>query len=90
MHKHPKNVAGKYYVIYEYCLAHEVCTHCAPSNFTLDWDDEWAGAHVHKQPTTPEEEKLCEEAMDGCPIRAIRNDGEVNLSVTYWEDSMGS
>jgi ferredoxin len=27
-------------------------------------------------PTTPEEEALCEEAMEGCPVEAIGNNGE--------------
>lgn len=88
MHKHPKNAPGKYFVIYQFCLAHEVCTHCASSNFTIDCDDDWAGAHVYKQPTSPEEEQHCKEALEGCPVMAIRDDGETNLSITYWEDSM--
>jgi ferredoxin len=29
-----------------------------------------------KQPETPEEEALCKEAMEGCPVEAIGNDGE--------------
>jgi len=29
-----------------------------------------------KQPTTPEEEALCKEAMAGCPVEAIGNNGE--------------
>ena len=33
-------------------------------------------ANVFKQPTTPEEEALCKEAMEGCPVEAIGNDGE--------------
>ena len=28
-------------------------------------------AHVIKQPATPEEEKLCAEAIDKCPVGAI-------------------
>ena len=28
------------------------------------------------EPTTPEEEELCKEAMEGCPVEAIGNDGE--------------
>jgi len=29
-----------------------------------------------KQPTTPEEDALCKEAMEGCPVEAIGNNGE--------------
>jgi ferredoxin len=36
------------------------------------------GGHTYvlKQPETPEEEALCKEAMEGCPVEAIGNDGE--------------
>ena len=77
-------------MIYESCLVHEVCTHCAPSSFTVDWDDEWAGAHIHRQPATRKEEKQCKQAMEGCPTSAIRDDGETNLALRHWEGSMGS
>ena len=30
---------------------------------------------VYKQPETPEEEVLCKDAMDNCPVEAIGNDG---------------
>jgi ferredoxin len=30
-----------------------------------------------KQPSSPEEEALCREAMESCPVEAIGNDGEV-------------
>jgi len=33
-------------------------------------------SYVFKQPTTPEEEALCKEAMEGCPVEAIGNNGE--------------
>ncbi|MFY9987207.1 MAG: ferredoxin, partial [Chthoniobacterales bacterium] len=33
-------------------------------------------SYVFKQPTTPEEEALCKEAMGGCPVEAIGNNGE--------------
>jgi ferredoxin len=31
---------------------------------------------VHKQPTTEEEIALCMEALEGCPVEAIGNDGD--------------
>jgi ferredoxin len=31
-------------------------------------------AKVIKQPETPEEEKLCEQAIESCPVRAISNE----------------
>jgi len=30
---------------------------------------------VYKQPESPEEEALCKEAMEGCPVEAIGSDG---------------
>ena len=30
---------------------------------------------VYKQPESPDEEKLCKEAMEGCPVEAIGNNG---------------
>jgi ferredoxin len=32
-------------------------------------------AFVIKQPETPEEEELCIEAMEGCPVESIGSDG---------------
>ncbi len=31
---------------------------------------------VHQQPDTPEGEELCMEALEGCPVEAIGDDGE--------------
>ncbi|RME16273.1 MAG: ferredoxin, partial [Bdellovibrio sp.] len=31
-----------------------------------------------KQPSTPEEEEACQEAMEGCPVEAIGNDGDTD------------
>ncbi|NBP40939.1 MAG: ferredoxin, partial [Betaproteobacteria bacterium] len=30
---------------------------------------------VYHQPSSPEEEKLAKEAMEGCPVEAIGNNG---------------
>jgi ferredoxin len=38
--------------------------------------DDGGYSYVLKQPTTPEEEALCKEAMEGCPVEAIGNNGE--------------
>jgi ferredoxin len=34
------------------------------------------GSFIKKQPLTPEEIALCQEAMESCPVEAIGNDGE--------------
>lgn len=70
--KHPLNVIGKYYVDHENCLDHEFCIEVAPNNFKIDED---CYAYVFKQPQTPEEEAQCKEALEGCPVGAIRDDG---------------
>lgn len=71
--KYPENKPGKFYVDKE-CIACDACVLAAPENFGMDQDD--GHAFVKQQPTTPEEEGLCKEAMDGCPVEAIGNNGE--------------
>jgi MinD superfamily P-loop ATPase len=46
------------------------------SHMELGRSDDGGYSYVFKQPTTPEEEALCKEAMEGCPVEAIGNDGE--------------
>jgi ferredoxin len=38
--------------------------------------DDGGYSYVFKQPTTLEEEDLCRQAMEGCPVEAIGNNGE--------------
>ena len=66
--KHPQNVPGRFYVT-EDCLACESCQHFAPNNFR---DGEYGMSYVFKQPATPEELKQCREALDHCPLEAMR------------------
>ena len=37
-------------------------------------DDDGGHTYVHKQPENPDEETLCQEAMEGCPVEAIGSD----------------
>lgn len=67
------NKPGKIFVD-QSCIACDACVLTAPNNFQMH--DEDGHAYVAKQPTTPEEEELCKEAMEGCPVEAIGNDGE--------------
>ena len=71
--KYPENVEGRYYVDNE-CIACDACVMTAPDHFGMDEDD--GHAFVIKQPEGSDEEELCEEAMEGCPVEAIGNDGE--------------
>lgn len=71
--KYSDNVQGKFYVDSQ-CILCSLCHEVAPANFK----ESDAGDHdfVFKQPTTEEEEKLCLEAMQQCPVEAIGNDGD--------------
>jgi ferredoxin len=39
-------------------------------------NDDGGHSFLYKQPENPDEEKLCKEAMEGCPVEAIGSDGE--------------
>jgi ferredoxin len=71
--KYPENTAGKYYVD-DQCIDCDLCRETAPANFTRN--DDGGHSYLFKQPENDEEEGLCKEAMDGCPVEAIGNDGE--------------
>lgn len=68
-----ENKSGKMYVD-QSCIACDACVLTAPKNFSMHEED--GHAFVTKQPETPEEESLVKEAMEGCPVEAIGNDGE--------------
>lgn len=67
------NVAGKYYVD-DQCIDCDLCRETAPDNFTRS--DDGGYSFVYKQPENSEQEELCQEAMEGCPVEAIGDDGE--------------
>ena len=56
------------------CIDCDLCRETAPENFGRD-DDEGV-SYVKKQPDNDEELSACEEALEGCPVEAIGNDGE--------------
>lgn len=69
--KLPDNVPGKYYVDRQ-CIDCDVCRDTSPNNFTRN--DENGYSYVYKQPESPEETSLCEEALNACPVEAIGDD----------------
>ena len=71
--KTPENVPGKYYVD-NTCIDCDLCRNIAPGTFTRY--DEGGYSVVFKQPETPEEIALAEEAKTSCPSETIGNDGE--------------
>lgn len=71
--RYPENALGRYYVDTE-CIDCDVCRDTAPMNFTRQEDGGYS--YVFKQPENEEEEEMCKEAMESCPVEAIGNDGE--------------
>jgi ferredoxin len=71
--KFPQNVSGRFYVD-DQCIDCDLCRETAPANFTRDADG--SHSYVYKQPENAEEEALCKEAMEGCPVEAIGDDGQ--------------
>lgn len=69
----PDNIPGKFFVDTQ-CIDCNLCRDTAPNNFKQN--EEKGYSFVYKQPKTPEEEQQCQEAMEGCPVEAIGNDGE--------------
>lgn len=69
----PQNIVGRYYVDSS-CIDCDLCRTTAPAFFTRD--DEIGFSIVYRQPVTPEELALAEEAREGCPTESIGNDGD--------------
>lgn len=69
--KTPGNAPGRYYVD-ETCIASKFC--CAVAEKNIRMGDNFA--YVHRQPETPEEVEACREAINGCPVSAIGDDGD--------------
>lgn len=71
--KWPHNIAGKFYVDQQ-CIDCDLCRETAPDFF--DRYDDGGYSFVKKQPETESEIAKCMEALEGCPVEAIGNDGE--------------
>jgi ferredoxin len=69
----PQNIVGRYYVDSS-CIDCDLCRTTAPAFFIRD--DEIGFSIVYRQPVTPQELALAEEAREGCPTESIGNDGE--------------
>jgi ferredoxin len=67
-----QNATGAYYVDSS-CVDCDLCRNTAPDFFKRD--DEICMSFVYRQPSTPEELLLAEEARTGCPTESIGNDG---------------
>lgn len=71
--KWPNNAPGQFYVDQD-CIDCNLCSEIAPDHFAVDREE--GHDFVHKQPTGDEEQALCREAMECCPVQAIGADGE--------------
>ncbi|MBB5351765.1 ferredoxin [Haloferula luteola] len=71
--KNEENVAGKFYVDSQ-CIDCDLCRETAPNNFTRSDDEGYS--YVYKQPENDDEVAQCREAMEGCPVEAIGEDGD--------------
>lgn len=70
--KFEENVPGKFYVDRQ-CIDCDLCRETAPDFFTRNEDGGFS--FVYRQPETEEEVSLCREALEGCPVDAIGEDG---------------
>ncbi len=71
--KWPINVPGKFYVD-EQCIDCDLCRETAPNFFKRDEDGGYS--YVYNQPKPEEDIEECMEALEGCPVEAIGDDGE--------------
>jgi len=71
-----ENAPGKYYVD-KTCIRAKFCVATAPEIFQLD--ETGTHAIVVRQPTTSEEEERVREAILGCPVNAVGDDGDEAL-----------
>ena len=71
--KLPENASGRFYVD-DQCIDCDACRETAPAFFTRS--DDRGYSYVHRQPDSPDEADLCREALEGCPVEAIGEDGE--------------
>jgi ferredoxin len=71
-YKFKLNAEGKFYVD-DQCIACDACVVEAPRFFSMNDTD--GHAFVSKQPTTAQEIQECIDALEGCPVEAIGQDG---------------
>ena len=71
-YKHKDNVKGRYFVDEE-CIDCDLCREVAPESFGRNNEEGYS--YVFKQPEGEDEEALCKEALDNCPVEAIGDFG---------------
>ena len=68
-----ENVAGKFYVD-DQCIDCDACRETAPDFFRRN--DDKGYSYVYRQPQSAADVDICMEALEGCPVEAIGEDGE--------------
>ena len=71
--KYPQNVPGMFYVDNQ-CIDCDACREAAPKFFAREEND--GHSFVFHQPQGQDEIDKCEEALEGCPVEAIGDDGD--------------
>ena len=64
----PENTPGRFFVDSS-CIDCDQCRSHAPDFFHRN--DDIGHSVVYRQPSTPEEVELCQEALEGCPTESI-------------------
>ena len=68
----PENVSGAFYITSE-CIDCDMCRETAPTVFRRD--DDIGFSVVYHQPENDVVRQQAQEALVGCPVEAIGNDG---------------
>ncbi len=71
--KWAENVSGKFFVD-EQCIDCDLCRETAPDFFTRN--DDGGYSYVFNQPETGDQIAECMEALEGCPVEAIGENGD--------------
>jgi ferredoxin len=69
----PDNPLGRFYVD-DQCIDCDACRETAPDFFKRN--DEKGYSFVYRQPETEEQKAIAYEALEGCPVEAIGDDGD--------------
>ena len=70
--KWPENVGGRFYVD-DQCIDCDLCREIAPDYFMRNEDGGYS--YIYKQPEDQDGIDECMEALEGCPVEAIGDDG---------------
>ena len=71
-------MANKKYIVSKECISCRACVEVAGDNFEMNNANK---AYLKKQPESDDEEKLCNDAIDVCPVEAISIKDAVVFSV---------